>query len=58
MGMYIYMFARTVRQVDRGVPFSMASSLKEQADEVASAETERLEAKEASIKKTSKDEVG
>lgn len=45
-------------QVDRGVPFSMASSLKERADEAASAETERLEAKEASIKKTCKDEVG
>ena len=33
----------------------MASSLKEQADEAASAETARLEAKEAEVKKASKD---
>lgn len=38
-------------QVDRGVPFSMALSLKEQAEASASTEMKRLEAKEASIKK-------
>ncbi|CAM9139995.1 unnamed protein product, partial [Pylaiella littoralis] len=38
-------------QVDRGVPFSMGLTLKEQADELASAETARFEAKEKEIKK-------
>lgn len=42
-------------QVDRGVPFSMGLTLKEQSDIVASAETARFEAKEAELKKATQE---
>lgn len=42
-------------QVDRGVPFSMGLTLKEQADDLASAETIRFEAKEKEIKKAAQE---
>lgn len=44
-----------VAQVDRGVPFSMGMSLKDQADRNVSEEITRLESTEAEIKKAAEE---